>query len=173
MVHPRIVEEFEEESFVGEAQAEVGEVGSDAHGAKLYGFVEEVVLRDAAALAPAAGEVGTKLARAHLLAVAIDAPQRDVDLLSLLREAGPARWIKRLRAFDELLFLAADLELRCEHQPGPGKGDGSEHTEEDERGAIHVTLLETTKYTKEDEAFCLTLYLVFARRGGSECSAVV
>ncbi len=118
-------------AVAGEAGADVAQVRAGAHGAEVNAFLVDVVAGDAAALAPAALDVGAVAGVADLLGVAVNAAEVAIDLLAADGLAGEA-----LREGLALVLVEHGLkvgvaEVVRQDDARPAERDGEEDAEED------------------------------------------
>ena len=122
---------------VGLARADVRQVGAEAQAAEQDRLVVEIILRDGAALSPAALEVRAESLRANLLAVAFHAAERAINLRALPGLPGTIGRIERVIGLEFDRFLPANLQLRQEQQAPERTGQRGKDAQEKQRPAVH------------------------------------
>src|SRR6266446_1176907 len=122
----RIVDVTQVPIHAGLAHSDVGEIRTRAHGAEEHWLVIKIVAADAAALSPAASNVGAEICRPHLLAVTVDTAIGAIHLTP--EHSGPELGDRIIAAgFLNLLHAqAAVLQLRKESQPDPRRCERKE-----------------------------------------------
>ena len=122
----------------GLARADVGQVGTGAHGAEEDGVFAHVVAGHGGTRTPAAFEVRAVTDLADLLAMTIHAAGRGVSFLTLDREPGKRRRIDVARGFVGHRREARQREIRIGHQPDPRAEEGQENPDDDDRHPVHA-----------------------------------
>jgi hypothetical protein len=119
------------------AGAIVGEVRTDATVAQEDVWLQDVVAGDRRTFAITASDIATLPGRTHLLGVATDTTERDVDRPALDGETRRARREERSTFFGGSPPERAKLSLRAEEQGPEGQSDRQKDASDEEFGILH------------------------------------
>lgn len=116
----------------------IREIGTHSHFPKQHRTIENVIAWRAAAVAPFAIDIGSGVVGANLLAVAIDAAIRDINVASAFGHARLRSGIDVGAVLFHLRIEVADLDIRHEDQTEPGKGERPENSQEKWKQTFHA-----------------------------------
>src|ERR1019366_9096353 len=123
--------------FGGGTLADIGKVGTHASLAEQHRSRENVIARRAATVTPFAIDIGRDVIRADLLAVAIEAAVRGINMPAALGHSRFRLGINVGTFFVHLRIEMSDLPIRNDGQSYPRKGERPEKSEKEREKCFH------------------------------------
>ena len=124
--------------LAGLAGADVGQVGTRAHGAEEHGIFAHVVAGHGGTRTPAALEIAAVADLADLLAMTINTTCRGVDLLAPFGQTGERRRIDIARFLVGHRREAPQCKIGIGDQSEPGTQEGQENPDNEDRHPVHT-----------------------------------